>query len=68
VLRAENEDQIEAFLGDHADFLPVAAAHLARSANLPDLIAQASRLGAGLRLSPLKTATDGFYIAALARS
>jgi 16S rRNA (cytosine967-C5)-methyltransferase len=68
VLRSENEDQIDAFLGDHANFLPVAAEHLARSANLPDLIAQASRLGAGLRLSPLKTATDGFYIAALART
>jgi 16S rRNA (cytosine967-C5)-methyltransferase len=68
VLRAENEDQIDAFLGDHADFLPAAAAHLARSAGLPDLAAQASKLGAGLRLSPLQTATDGFYIAALARS
>jgi 16S rRNA (cytosine967-C5)-methyltransferase len=68
VLRAENEDQIDAFLADHADFLPVAAAHLARSAGLPDLAAQASKLGAGLRLSPLQTATDGFYIAALARS
>jgi 16S rRNA (cytosine967-C5)-methyltransferase len=68
VLRAENEDQIDAFLAEHADFLPVAAAHLARSAGLPDLAAQASKLGAGLRLSPLQTATDGFYIAALARS
>jgi 16S rRNA (cytosine967-C5)-methyltransferase len=68
VLRAENEDQIDAFLGDHADFLPVAAAHLARSAGLPGLEAQASKLGAGLRLTPLQTGTDGFYIAALARS
>jgi 16S rRNA (cytosine967-C5)-methyltransferase len=68
VLRAENEDQIDAFLAEHADFLPVAAAHLARSAGLPDLAAQASKLGAGLRLSPLQTATDGFYTATLARS
>lgn len=68
VLRAENEDQIDAFLSDRADFLPVDAAHLARSAGLPDLAAQASKLGVGLRLSPLQTATDGFYVAALARS
>jgi len=68
VLREENEDRIADFLGARADFLPIEAAHLARSAGLPNLAAQASKLGAGLRLSPLQTATDGFYIAALARS
>ena len=68
VLRDENEDRIAAFLEARADFLPIDAAHLARSAGLPGLAAQASKLGAGLRLSPLQTATDGFYIAALARS
>jgi len=68
VLREENEDRIAAFLEARADFLPVDAAHLARSAGLPNLAVQASKLGAGLRLSPLQTATDGFYIAALARS
>jgi 16S rRNA (cytosine967-C5)-methyltransferase len=68
VLRAENEDQIDAFLHDRPDFLPVGAAHLARSAGLPELAAQASKSGAGMQLTPLQTATDGFYIAALARS
>jgi 16S rRNA (cytosine967-C5)-methyltransferase len=68
VLRAENEDQVSAFLENRADFLPVGAAHLARSAGLPALAAQASKFGPGLRLSPLQTATDGFYIAALARA
>ena len=68
VLRAENEDQVAAFLADRADFLPLDAAHLARSAGLPGLAAHASKFGAGLRLSPLQTATDGFYIAALTRS
>ena len=68
VLREENEDRIAAFLDARADFLPIGAAHLARSAGLPGLAAQASKFGAGLRLSPLQTATDGFYIAALARS
>jgi 16S rRNA (cytosine967-C5)-methyltransferase len=68
LLKAENEDQIAAFLEDQADFLPIGATHLARSAGLPALAAQASKLGAGLRFSPLQTATDGFYIAALVRS
>ncbi|MGO9755059.1 MAG: RsmB/NOP family class I SAM-dependent RNA methyltransferase [Roseiarcus sp.] len=68
VLRDENEDRIDVFLAARADFLPIEAAHLTRSAGLPGLAAQASKLGAGLRLSPLQTATDGFYIAALARS
>jgi 16S rRNA (cytosine967-C5)-methyltransferase len=68
VLREENEDRIAAFLEAHADFLPIEAAHLARSAGLPGLAAHASMLGAGLRLSPLRTATDGFYIAALTRA
>jgi 16S rRNA (cytosine967-C5)-methyltransferase len=68
VLRDENEDRVDAFLGARDDFLPIDAAYLARSAGLPGLAAQASKFGAGLRLSPLQTATDGFYIAALARS
>jgi 16S rRNA (cytosine967-C5)-methyltransferase len=68
VLRAENEDRIAAFLETHADFLPLDAVHLARSAGLPALAERASTLGAGLRLDPLHTATDGFYVAALTRA
>jgi 16S rRNA (cytosine967-C5)-methyltransferase len=68
VLRAENEDQVAAFLADRADFLPLDAAHLARSSGLPSLAGHVSGFGAGLRLSPLQTGTDGFYIAVLARS
>ncbi len=68
VLREENEDRIAAFLEAHAEFLPIEAGHLARSAGLPGLAPHASTLGAGLRLSPLRTATDGFYVAALARA
>lgn len=68
VLRAENEDRIAAFLAAHADFLPLDAAHHARSAGLAALAPFASTLGAGLRLSPLRSNTDGFYVAALTRS
>jgi 16S rRNA (cytosine967-C5)-methyltransferase len=67
LFKAENEDRIAAFLEAHHDFLPVDAGHLARSAGVPALAEHSSTLGPGLRLSPLQTCTDGFYIAALAR-
>jgi 16S rRNA (cytosine967-C5)-methyltransferase len=67
LLKAENEDRVAEFLGARDDFLPVETSHLARLAGLPALAQYASKLGAGLRLSPLQTDTDGFYIAALAR-
>ena len=68
MLKAENEDRVAAFLEAHADFLPLDAAHMARSAGLPALAEHASSLGAGLRLDPHRTRTDGFYVAALTRS
>lgn len=68
LLRDENEDQIAAFLAAHDDFLPLEAAHLAREAGVPQLGAFASAHGAGLRLSPASSQTDGFYIAVMTRS
>ncbi|MDB5593175.1 MAG: transporter [Hyphomicrobiales bacterium] len=68
LLRVENEDRIDAFLSAHADFLPLDAAHIARRAGLPELAEHASPHGAGLRLSPRTSGTDGFYIALLLRS
>jgi 16S rRNA (cytosine967-C5)-methyltransferase len=67
VLKAENEDRVGEFLQTHADYLPVDAAHLAHAAGLDKVAGFASTLGAGLRLSPLTSQTDGFYVAALAR-
>ena len=68
VLKAENEDRVAAFLDSHADFLPLDATQMARAAGLPALAGHVSTLGAGLRLSPLRTSTDGFYVAALTRA
>jgi 16S rRNA (cytosine967-C5)-methyltransferase len=68
LLKAENEDRVVAFLEAHADFLPLEAGHWARACGLDALAGQASRLGAGIRLSPLRTATDGFYVVALVRT
>jgi 16S rRNA (cytosine967-C5)-methyltransferase len=67
LFKVENEDRVAAFLAENSDFLPVDAAHLAGAAGLPTLAGFASKLGAGLRLSPLHTGADGFYIAAMAR-
>lgn len=67
LLIEENEDRIGDFLRRHVDFLPLEAAHLARRAGLPALAERASSFGAGLRLSPRATGTDGFYVAVLVR-
>jgi 16S rRNA (cytosine967-C5)-methyltransferase len=68
LLKAENEDRIAAFLAAHDEFLPLEAAHWVSACGLPALAAQASSLGAGFRFSPLRTGTDGFYVAPLTRS
>jgi len=68
VLKTENEDRIAEFLRRHDDLLPIDAATQARSAGLPALAEHQSALGPGFRLSPRTTATDGFYIATLART
>ena len=68
LLKAENEDRIAAFLAAHSDFLPLEAARWANVCKLPALGEFASKLGAGLRLSPLRSGTDGFYVAALTRT
>ncbi|THD49592.1 MAG: RsmB/NOP family class I SAM-dependent RNA methyltransferase [Bradyrhizobium sp.] len=68
LLKAENEDRIAAFLAAHSDFLPLEAARWASVCKLPALGEFASKLGAGLRLSPLRSGTDGFYVAALTRT
>ncbi len=68
LLKAENEDRVAAFLESRPEFLPLEAAHWARACGLEGLGAHASRLGSGIRLSPLRAGTDGFYVAALARA
>lgn len=67
VLIDENEARVAAFLASHPDFAAIEPAALARRAGLPDLARFASRHGPGLRLSPATSATDGFFVAGLAR-
>ena len=66
VLREENEDRIMAFLSAHANYSPVPVPQLAELAGLPELRRFESPFGLGLRLSPLASNTDGFFIAMLA--
>ena len=66
--KTENEDRVAAFLEAHPDYLPLDAATMARAAGLPALAEFASKLGPGLRLDPLHTNTDGFYVAGLVKA
>jgi 16S rRNA (cytosine967-C5)-methyltransferase len=67
VLREENEDRLAAFLGSHADYKSLPALELADMARIPGLGRFASLFGFGLRLTPLTSGTDGFFIAMLMR-
>jgi 16S rRNA (cytosine967-C5)-methyltransferase len=67
LLREENEDRIAAFLGAHADYKSLPVREMVETAQLPGLEQFASRLGFGLRLTPLTSGTDGFFIAMLTR-
>jgi len=65
VLREEHEDRLKALIETHPGLLPLDAGHMAREAGMPELAACASPHGPGLRLSPLRSGTDGFGIAML---
>ncbi|WP_026607234.1 RsmB/NOP family class I SAM-dependent RNA methyltransferase [Methylocapsa acidiphila] len=67
ILREENEDRLAAFLAGHDDFTSVPAREMAEAADLSELAVFASRFGYGLRLTPYASATDGFFVAMLAR-
>lgn len=67
LLREEDEDQIEGFLREHPQFSAVSADDLTARAGLPDLASFASPFAPAIRLSPHRSGTDGFFIAALTR-
>jgi 16S rRNA (cytosine967-C5)-methyltransferase len=67
LLREENEDRMAVFLGTHTDYRSLPVRELTEMAQLPELERFASCLGFGLRLTPLTSGTDGFFIAMLQR-
>jgi 16S rRNA (cytosine967-C5)-methyltransferase len=65
LLMAENEARVAHFLTSHPDFAVRAPTEVAEAAGLPGLTPFAGAVG--LRLTPLRTGTDGFFVATLAR-
>jgi 16S rRNA (cytosine967-C5)-methyltransferase len=70
VLAAENEDQIAAFCARHVGFAIEPPAEWARALGREaDAFLAATRTtGAGLQMTPLRTGTDGFFVAMARRS
>ncbi|WP_442753267.1 RsmB/NOP family class I SAM-dependent RNA methyltransferase [Methylocystis sp. JAN1] len=67
LLRDENEDQVAGFLASHPEVRALSGAATAEEAGLPDLGRFASPHGAGVRLSPASSGTDGFYVCVMRR-
>jgi 16S rRNA (cytosine967-C5)-methyltransferase len=72
VLAVENDGRIEAFLAGHPGFATVPPADLVAAAPLGDVararLADPSLATRhGLQMTPRRTGTDGFYVAALLR-
>ncbi len=68
LLVEENEDRIAAFCGQHGDFIAESATESLDRGELPTLADAASPHGPGLRLTPARHDTDGFYAVVLNRA
>jgi 16S rRNA (cytosine967-C5)-methyltransferase len=67
VLREENEERLQRFLAARPDYRSAPPLLVAEKAGLPQLAGCVSPFGFGLRLTPLTSGTDGFFIALLLR-
>ncbi|SCZ08076.1 RsmB/NOP family class I SAM-dependent RNA methyltransferase [Microvirga guangxiensis] len=67
ILPEENDEALSAFMERHAGFKPIPATDMLSSAGLSRLGEVVRRTKYGLQMTPLKTGTDGFYVAVLAR-
>lgn len=65
LLAEENEARVASFCAAHPAFAALAPGEMAEAAGLPALAACASDVG--LRLTPARTGTDGFFVASLTR-
>ena len=66
LLAEENEARVTAFLAAHPGFAPLAPGPMAEAAGLPALAGHAGALG--IRLTPLRTGTDGFFVSGLLKA
>lgn len=67
VLPEENDDNVASFLQGHSTFSSVPGAEVLERALLARLAGELRMTEHGLQMSPLKTGTDGFYLAVLQR-
>lgn len=68
LLCEENENQIADLLAARPNFKALSAEEIAARAQLPELARFASPHGFGLRLSPLSSGSDGFFISLAQRT
>jgi 16S rRNA (cytosine967-C5)-methyltransferase len=68
VLPEENDDALSAFLERHEGFASTPVPEVLQGAGLGSLDGAVRPTSLGLQLTPLKTGTDGFYVAVLRRS
>lgn len=68
VLSAENEDQLDAFYADNPGDVPVDLSQVAACDVTPLSAAARSRRHGSVLLTPHRTGTDGFFIAAIRRA
>jgi len=68
LLPEENDEQIAAFLARNAGFEPLDLSSSSAFKAMPTLAKAIRKTRSGLLLTPLRTGTDGFYIAALRRA
>jgi 16S rRNA (cytosine967-C5)-methyltransferase len=71
-LLEENEDRLAAFLGEHRDFAETRALDAVGASGLlidgaAEILRSCETASGALRLTPARTRTDGFFIAALKR-
>ena len=68
ILPEENDDALSSFRERHPGFTPAPLADVLKAAGLKDLGQSVRPTAHGLQMTPLKTGTDGFYVAVLRRS
>ena len=68
ILPEENDDAISDFLARANGFAPVPVAEVLKSAGLENLAPLVRTTQHGLQMTPLKTGTDGFYVAVLRKA
>jgi 16S rRNA (cytosine967-C5)-methyltransferase len=67
ILPEENDDALSAFLEEHQGFAPLPPGAILEAAGLGFLKDAVRPTAHGVQMTPLKTGTDGFYVAVLVR-